>query len=262
MGSRESLEAMTRMPALEVVQTLTAGVDNVWPYLPDGVLLCNARGVHDASTAELVVGLTIASLRGLPDFVRAQADGRWLSGRREALADKRVLLVGYGSVGEAVARRLEPFEVSLTLVARHARPGSEPYVHGIDELPDLLPHADVLILTVPLSEDTRRLVGARELALLPDGALVVNAARGPVVDTAALVVECASGRLAAALDVTDPEPLPPEDPLWHLPNVLISPHVGGNTSAFLPRAGRLVADQLGRYSRGERLDNVVIGSRS
>lgn len=257
MGDARSLRVMAQMPSLEVCQTLTAGVDNIWEHLPVGVTLCNARGVHDASTAELVLGLIIASLRGIPDFVRAQVHGTWLLDRREALADKRVLLVGYGSVGVAVDKRLTPFEVEVTRVARSPRPGSEPPVHGFAELPELLGRAEVVVLTVPLTDQTRGMVDADFLAALPDGALVVNAARGQVVVTDDLVAECAAGRLSAALDVTDPEPLPSEHVLWQLPNVLISPHVGGNSSAFPPRAHRLVADQLGRYARGESLRHVM-----
>ena len=236
---------MGRMPNLRVVQTLTAGVDNVLAALPEGVTLCNAAGVHDASTAELAVGLTIASLRHLDDFARAMPEGRWLYDRHEALADKRVLIVGFGSIGRAIARRLDGFECEVTAVARTART-----VDGIDvharsrNCPACCPDADVVILIVPLTSETRRMVDADFLARMPDGALLVNVSRGPVVDTDALLAECASGRLRAALDVTDPEPLPADHPLWRTPGVLISPHVGGNTSAFLPRARRLVAAQL------------------
>ena len=257
MGGSAPMAAMASMHRLEVVQTLTAGVDDVWEHLPDDVVLCNARGVHDASTAELVVGLAIAALRGFPDFVRGQDVGEWRDRHHVALADKRVLLVGYGSVGAAVDRRLAGFEVEVTRVARSARPGSDPEVHGFGDLAGLLPYADVVVLTVPLTSGTRGMVDAAFLAALHDGALLVNAARGPVVVTDALLAECASGRLLAALDVTDPEPLPPEHPLWRLPNVLISPHVGGNTSAFLPRASRLVTEQLRRYAAGEPLDHVM-----
>lgn len=258
MGPRETTEVLGQLPRLAVVQTLTAGVDHVVPWLPDGVTLCNARGVHDASTAELVVGLTIAVLRGFPDFVRAQDDGRWAAARHRSLADRRVLLVGYGSVGRAVARRLEGFEVDLIPVASRARDG----VAGAAELPDLLPSADVVILTVPLTAQTLGMVDAAFLARMPDAAVLVNAARGPVVDTAALLAELSSGRLRAALDVTDPEPLPPGHALWSAPGVLISPHVGGNTSAYLPRAHRLVAAQLDRFARGQPLDNVVVEGRA
>lgn len=257
MGPAETVEVIGRMPDLEVVQTLTAGVDDVLPHLPREVTLCNARGVHDASTAELVVGLVIASLRGLPDFVRAQPEGRWAHRRYRSLADRRVLLVGFGSVGQAVARRLAGFEVDVVPVASVGRPG----VSGADELPDLLGGADVVVLTVPLDERTRGMVDARFLARMADGALLVNAARGPVVVTDDLLAEVASGRLLAALDVTDPEPLPPDHPLWSAPGVLISPHVGGDTSAYLPRARALVGGQLRRFARGEDLANVVVPGR-
>ncbi len=257
MGPPEAVEVIATLPALRVVQTLTAGVDDVLPFLPPGVQLCNARGVHDASTAELVVGLVLASLRGLPDFVAAQAEGRWAHARYRSLADRRVVLVGFGSVGRAVGRRLAGFEVNLVPVASRARPG----VAGPEALPDLLATADVVIVTVPLSAETRTMVDADFLARMPDGSLLVNAARGPVVDTEALLAEVASGRLLAALDVTDPEPLPPDHPLWTSPGVLISPHVGGDTSAYLPRARRLVAAQLDRFARRVPLDNVVVAGR-
>lgn len=253
MGPASSLAVMDRMPHLQVVQTLTAGVDNVWEHLPADVTLCNARGVHDASTAELVVGLVIASLRRIDDFARAQAQGVWMAGRYEALADKRVVIVGYGSVGEALERRLIPFEVEIVKVARTARAG----VHGFADLPTLLPGADVVVLLCPLTSDTAGMVDAAFLARLKDGALLVNAARGPVVVTDDLVAALATGRITAALDVTDPEPLPADHPLWRVPGVLISPHVGGNTSAFLPRARRLVEAQVGRFAAGDPLLNVM-----
>ncbi len=255
MGLQEDLALMAHMPNLEVVQLLTAGYDAALSFLPAGVTLCNAGGVHDASTAELAVGLMLASLRGLDAFARAMPAGGWLYGRREALADKRVLIVGAGGVGRALRSRLEPFEVDVTMVGRTARAG----VHAAADLPDLLGSADVVVLAVPLDDTTRGMVGTSFLARMRDGALLVNVARGPVVDTEALVAAVASGRIRAALDVTDPEPLPPGHPLWSLPDVLISPHVGGNTSAFLPRARRLVAEQMRRFATGQPLDFVVIG---
>lgn len=257
-ATAEDLGLLARLPALEVVQTLTAGVDNVLGTLPEGVTLCNAAGVHDASTAELAVGLALASLRHLDDFARAMPEGRWAYDRYEALADKRVLIVGFGSIGRAIARRLAGFECEVVAVARTARDVDGVHVHPVESMPDLLPSADVVILIVPLTPDTRGMVDADLLARLPDGALLVNVARGPVVVTDALLAECASGRLRAALDVTDPEPLPAHHPLWRTPGVLISPHVGGNTSAFLPRARRLVADQLRRWRAGDGLANVVV----
>ncbi|GAC1331500.1 MAG: 2-hydroxyacid dehydrogenase [Mycobacteriales bacterium] len=254
LGDPAGLEAMARMPRLQVCQTLTAGVDNVLPHLPAGVTLCNARGVHDASTAELAVGLMLAAQRRLPDFVRAQDGRRWEQGETSSLADKRVLILGYGSIGAAIERRLAGFEVDVVRVARTPRPG----VSGLDELAGLLPQADIVVVVVPLTEDTRGLVDAAFLARLPDGALLVNVARGPVVRTDALLAELGAGRLRAALDVTDPEPLPAEHELWSAPGLILTPHVGGYTTAFLPRATRLVVGQVGRWAAGEPLSNVMI----
>ena len=250
------------MSSLEVVQTLSAGIDHVEPALgslPPGVRLCNARGVHEASTAELTLTLVLASLRGVPDFVRAQDRGEWLGGFRPALADKNVLIVGYGSIGSAIEDRLVPFEVArVARVARSWRTTARGPVHPIAELPALLPEADVVILCTPLNETTTGLADAAFLARMKDGALLVNVARGPVVDTDALLAELESGRLTAALDVTDPEPLPPGHRLWTAPGVLVSPHVGGPTSAFRPRAERLLADQLRRFVNREPLRNVIL----
>lgn len=254
MGPTEDLALMSVMPHLKVVQLLTAGFDTALGHLPPGVTLCNAGGVHDASTAELAVGLILSSLRGIDDFVRTMPSGGWLHAKREALADKRVLIIGAGGVAQALRSRLSPFEVDVELVGRTARPG----VHAAAALPDLLGRADVVVLAVPLDDSTRGLVDTPFLARMRDGALLVNIARGPVVDTDALVAAVASGRIRAALDVTEPEPLPPGHPLWTLPGVLISPHVGGNTTAFLPRARRLVADQLVRFVEGRPLQSVVV----
>lgn len=251
---------------VRVVQTLTAGVDDVagrLSALPPGVRLCNARGVHEASTAELALTLILASLRGVPDFVRAQDRGEWLGGFRPALADKSVLIVGYGSIGSAIEDRLVPFEVArVARVARSARTTARGPVHPLTELPALLPEADVVVLITPLNDTTRHLAGADFLARMKDGALLVNVARGQVVDTKALLAEVESGRITAALDVTDPEPLPREHPLWRAPGVLISPHVGGPTSAFLPRAKRLLVDQLTRFVNREPLRNVILTTGS
>ncbi|MFE9423163.1 2-hydroxyacid dehydrogenase [Kitasatospora sp. NPDC006697] len=245
------------MPRLRAVQTQTAGTDDIAPHVPAGVALCNARGVHDASTAELAVALTLAALRDLPGFVRGQDAEQWRAGFYPALADKNVLIVGHGSVGSAIEDRLLPFEVTVDRVARTARQTARGPVHALSELPELLGRADVVILVVPLTEQTRGLVDAGFLAAMRDGALLVNVARGPVVRTEALLAELASGRLRAALDVTDPEPLPAGHPLWHAPGVLITPHVGGSSSAFLPRAKRLIGAQLARFANGEPLEHVV-----
>ena len=256
------LRPVPQLSSVEVVQTLSAGTDAVEPgvkHLRSGVRLCNARGVHEASTAELALTLILASLRGVPGFVRAQDRGEWRGGFRPALADRNVLVVGYGSIGSAIEDRLVPFEVArVARVARSERTTARGPVHPLTELSSLLPEADVVILSTPLTETTRHLVDADFLAHMKDGALLVNVARGPVVDTKALLAELESGRLTAALDVTDPEPLPPGHPLWHAPGVLISPHVGGPTSAFLPRAKRLLVDQLHRFVNREPLRNVIL----
>jgi phosphoglycerate dehydrogenase-like enzyme len=183
--------------------------------------------------------------------------GEWLAGVRPALADRQVLLVGAGRIASAIADRLAPFEVGVTRVGTYARDDDRGHVHANEELPELLPRHEVVVLVCPLTDQTRGMVDAAFLAALPDGALVVNVARGAVVVTDALLAEVSSGRLRAALDVTDPEPLPPEHPLWRAPNVLISPHVGGATSAFPPRARALLKEQLERFGAGRPLLNVV-----
>jgi phosphoglycerate dehydrogenase-like enzyme len=250
-----SFDAVAALPRLRVLQTLTAGYEHVLGHLPDGVTLCNAGGVHDDSTAELALTLMLAAQRGVADFVRAQDAQRWAYAAYPSLADRRVLVVGFGGVGRAIAARLTPFGCHVTPVARTPRPG----VHSVDELPDLLRQAEIVVLAVPLDESTRHLVDDEFLGAMPDGALLVNVSRGPVVDTDALVAQTSSGRLRAALDVTDPEPLPTGHPLWSSPGVLISPHVGGNTSAFWPRARRLVEHQLTRIAAGQPPLHQVAG---
>ncbi|MEN8650733.1 2-hydroxyacid dehydrogenase [Streptomyces sp. 21So2-11] len=261
-GPEVAVRPLAAMTKVRVVQTLSAGIDHVLPGLGDlhaGVRLCNAKGVHEASTAELALALTLASLRGIPRFVHGQDKQEWREGFYPALADKSVLIVGYGSIGAAIEDRLTPFECArVARVARSARTTARGPVHPLADLPELLPAADVVILSTPLTDDTRGLADAAFLSRMKDGALLVNVARGPVVDTPALLAELESGRLRAALDVTDPEPLPAGHPLWHAPGLLITPHVGGSTSAFLPRAKRLLVAQLTRFAAGEPLHNVVL----
>ena len=252
MAGEWAFEAMRLMPALEVCQLPTAGFEHALAHLPEGVTLCNAGGVHDASTAELAVGLMLARLRRLDDMARAMPAGDFIHGRYDALADRRVVIVGAGGIGQALARRLEGFECNVVLVGRTAREG----VRARADLDDLVRQADIVVIAVPLDDSTRGMVDAGFLALMRDGALLVNVARGPVADTDAILAE--AGRLAFALDVTDPEPLPPDHPLWRAPGVLISPHVGGNTTAFLPRVGRLVREQVQRWESGSGLLHVVV----
>jgi phosphoglycerate dehydrogenase-like enzyme len=238
---------------LRYVMLPSAGFEHAVPHLWPGVTLCNGRGVHSAGTAELAVGLILASQRGLVEAIDAQRAGRWHNPELSSLADRRVLIVGAGSLAQALAARLRPFEVDLTMVGRTARGD----VRSIDELPDLLAHTDIVVLTVPYSTQTHHLLDATALAALPDGALVVNVARGRVVDTDALLAELVAGRLRAGLDVTDPEPLPPDHPLWRTPGVIITAHQGGNSTATYPRVAALLRRQLEHLLADEPPENVV-----
>lgn len=252
---------LSRLEGVDVglVQGQSIGYEGVAELLPDGMVFANAASVHETSTAELAVALTLAAQRHLPEYVRAQAQGRWAADFALSLADRRVLLLGYGGVGRAIAARLAPFEVELTAVASRAREEHGMPVHGVDQLPGLLGAAEVLIVSLPGGAATRHIVDDAVLRALPDGALVVNVGRGPLIDTDALVDHVGRGRIRAALDVTDPEPLPRDHPLWTLPGVLIAPHVGGASSAMRPRIARLVRAQIERALAGEPALNVVIG---
>lgn len=252
---RMDADLFAQLPALRVVQTMTAGVDHIRAALPEGVQLCNGRGIHDTSTAELAVTLVLASLRGLPAHVRAQDRGEWQPRWDQSLADKQVLIVGYGQIGAAIEQRLLPFECTITRAARRARDD----VHPIDDLAELVPDADVVVLIVPGTPATRGLFDAAMIARMKPGAVLANLARGNVVDTEALVEALHEDRISAAVDVTDPEPLPAGHPLWSAPHLLVTPHVGGMSSAMWPRAHRLVREQLERYAAGEPLVNVMTG---
>jgi len=249
----ELVEALGRMRALRLVQLLTAGAETWIGRLPDGVALSDGRGAHGGATAEWIVAALLAVYRHLPRFTAAQADERWDYHTTEELAAKRVLIVGAGDVAEQTVARLAPFEVTTTLVGRRARDG----VHPVDEVAELLPHHDACVVVVPLTDATRGLVDAAFLAAMPDGSVLVNAARGPVVDTAALLAELTSGRLRAALDVTDPEPLPAGHPLWSAPGLLLTPHVGGSVPLAVDRAFRIAAEQIRQFAGGNTPSNLV-----
>lgn len=257
MGGRKALLPILRMPKLQVVQLPNAGYEDALEFARPGLMICNASGVHDASTAELAVGLTIASLRGFPDFLRNQFRGEWVHSRRKALSDSRVGIVGFGSVGHMIKQNLSGFAVEVVPFSRSGSDGSK----RMSELDAELPNLDVVILSMPLNSESRGLFDAKRLALMKDGALLVNVARGPVVDTDALVAELNSGRILAALDVTDPEPLPKGHPLWSVKGLLISPHVGGESTAFEPRFRRLLEEQLLHLAAGEPLKNIVYNGK-
>ena len=251
---REPLFEALRTPGrLQVVQTLSAGVDWLVGRVPPQVMVCNARGVYDGPLAEWVMGAILAMQRGLVGARDAQQRGTWAEFEADELAGRRVVIVGFGSIGAAVADRLRPFGVEIVGVARSPREGTA----GMDELDAILPGAEVLVDLLPLTGETTGYLDARRLALLPDGALVVNAGRGRTVDTPALVKELERGRLRAALDVTDPEPLPEGHPLWSLPNVLVTPHVAGDSPGSTRRAFELAGAQVRRFAAGEPLQNVV-----
>jgi phosphoglycerate dehydrogenase-like enzyme len=254
-----STEPIPRLSGVRVVQALTAGYDHLVDLLPGDVTLCAAGGLHDSSTAEHALGLILAAQRELPRWVRAQDEGLWEHAHTRSLAGCRVLIVGYGSIGSALDARLRACEAETVRVARRPRPDGR--VLGVAELDALLPSADIVVLTTPLSADTRGLLDTRRLALLPDGALVVNIGRGPVLDTNAILAETASGRLRATLDVTDPEPLPSDHPLWHSPGTIITPHVAGGAAAFYPKARDFLIRQVRAFAAGEPLRNVVAGPR-
>jgi phosphoglycerate dehydrogenase-like enzyme len=272
---RDAAQTFQRLRGVKVVQSMMAGVDWIRPWLPKDIVLCDGRGIHDISTSEWVVTAILSSLKRFPVYCATQMRQEWVGQAAvrddflseggvqvgqyrvlgDDLAEKTVLIVGYGSIGAAIEARLAPFGVKVLRVARSAK--SSPEVFAISELRRLLPQADIIVMIVPLTDETRGMIGAAELALMKRGALFVNAARGPVVVTDALVETLNAHHIRAALDVTDPEPLPAGHPLWSAPNCLITPHVGASTPQFIYRAFRLGAEQVRRFMEGKALLNVV-----
>jgi phosphoglycerate dehydrogenase-like enzyme len=261
-GSRAVLEALPAMTSLRLVQTLESGVDWLLPAVPDHVTLCNSKGAHDAAVAEWIVAVVLAMQRRLPDHLHAQrertwrdivAGDEWQPPYSGDLEDSAILIVGYGSIGEATEKRLKPFEVAVSRVARRRRSG----VHPVSDLDRLIPSADIVILLLPLTPSTMGLIDADLMGKMKPGALLVNAGRGGVVDQDALLDLLREGRLRAALDVTDPEPLPSHDPLWTAPNILLTPHMAGDTPRRFRRSWRLAAEQAERLRNGHPLANVV-----
>ncbi len=265
-----------RLRGVRLVLSLMAGTEWIPATVGPHVTICNGRGAHNISTAEWTVSAILAMLKHFPFFLEVQRAGQWkrrfeasanyaaISGDTrtlyppvmlEELTGKTVLLAGYGAIGKEIERMLATFRVEMLRVARSTR--ADPPVHAVSELDHLLPQAEVVVLILPLSAETRGLIGTRQLGLMQQGALLVNAARGPIVDTDALVVALQSGRIRAALDVTDPEPLPEGHPLWSCPNLLLTPHVAGSSPQFAPRSLRMAADELRRYIDGAPLHNVV-----
>lgn len=272
----KAMRAWPHLHGVKLVLSMLAGTEWIPGTVGPHVTICNARGAHNVPTAEWTIAAILAMLKYFPLYLDIQKSGIWkrrfeasehyasVTGDTRAvyppvmledLMGKRVLQVGYGEIGKEIERMLQPFAVEMIRVARTAR--TEPEVHAVSELDTLLPQADVVVLILPSTPESKGLIGRAQFALLKQGALLVNAARGPVVDTGALVEALQAGRVRAAIDVTDPEPLPEGHPLWSCPNLLITPHVGASTPLFAPRALRTVADELQRYMKGEPLHNVV-----
>jgi phosphoglycerate dehydrogenase-like enzyme len=272
---RSAQETFQHLRGVKVAQSMMAGVDWILPWLPRDAVLCDGRGLHDISASEWVMTAILTSLKRFPYYRDMQLRQEWkgqasfrdgyMNARGahigqyavlgDDLADKTVLIVGYGSIGAAIEARLAPFGVKVVRLAR--TPRKEPEVHAVSELHSLLPQADIVVTIVPLTSETQGLIGAAEIALMKHGALLVNAARGPVVVTDALTAALEENRIHAVLDVTDPEPLPAGHPLWSAPNCMITPHVGGSTPEFIHRAFRFGAEQVRRFIAGEELKNVV-----
>jgi phosphoglycerate dehydrogenase-like enzyme len=274
--ANRAIRAWPRLHGVKLVISMLAGTEWIPPLVGPHVTICNARGAHNVATAEWVVAAILAVLKYFPLYLDIQHAGIWK--RRfeaseyyakinadarpiyppvllEELAGKTVLLVGYGEIGKEIERMLVPFRVNLLRVARSAR--KAPEVYPVSELDTILPRVDVVVLILPSTPDNRWLIDRAQLALMPQGALLVNAARGPIVNTDALVEALNASRVRAALDVTDPEPLPEGHPLWSCPNLLITPHIGASSPQFSPNALRTAAEELRRYMRGEPLRNVV-----
>lgn len=254
MEGRRALEYVKSMPSLKVLQMPNAGYEDALEYLRPGLTLCNGRGIHNDSTAELAVGLAIASLRGFPKFVLSQNQGKWDPAQFRSINDRKIGIVGFGAIGQTIARNLSGFDVEVIGFSRTGQDGAVKVEHFDEYLPSL----DVIILIMPLNDESRHFFDTRRFSLLKDGALLINVARGAIVDTDALLAELRTGRITAALDVADPEPLPPDHPLWKEAGIFITPHVGGNSSAFEPRARRLIEAQLIRLASHQPLENVVV----
>ena len=253
MAGVKALSYMEKMPNLQLLQLLMAGYDDAIAFMKDGQKLCNARGVHDASTAELAVGLAISVRRGFQDFIRAKDRQEWTNKRYNSLSDSKIAIIGFGSIGQTIAKYLGVYDVSITGYSRSGKNGSK----QLSEFDADISKYDVVFLALPLNSESHKYFNAARLAKMKDGAVLINVARGPIVDTDALVKELNDRRLFAGLDVTDPEPLPTGHPLWSAPNCIIAPHVGGNSSAFESRGKRFIEGQLARLAKGEPLINKV-----
>jgi phosphoglycerate dehydrogenase-like enzyme len=257
MGDIKTLEVIAEMKNLKIVHYSQAGYDDILPHIPHNVILCNASGLHDVSTSELAIGLAIASRRGFTQFIDNQRKGLWHRQTKPTLADSHVGIVGYGHIGKRITLLLEKFETKVTPFSRSGNDGAV----KISEFDNFLPDLDVIILILPLTYESKHFINADRIKKMKDGATLINVARGAIVDTNALIAELNTGRITAGLDVTDPEPLPEGHPLWSAPNLIITPHVGGDSAAFDPRARKMVEEQLERLAQSKPLLNQITGLR-
>ena len=257
MGDIKTLEVIAEMKNLKIVHYSQAGYDDILPHIPHNVILCNASGLHDVSTSELAIGLAIASRRGFTQFIDNQRKGLWHRQTKPTLADSHVGIVGYGHIGKRITLLIEKFETNVTPFSRSGNDGAV----KISEFDNFLPDLDVIILILPLTHESKHFINADRIKKMKDGATLINVARGAIVDTNALIAELNTGRITAGLDVTDPEPLPEGHPLWSAPNLIITPHVGGDSAAFDPRARKMVEEQLERLAQSKPLLNQITGLR-
>lgn len=253
MGGAKVWSEIANFPNLKVVQLLMAGYEEALPHMRKGLRLCNAKGVHDQSTAELGVALMASHFLGIKSYIKNMESGKWDGAQRDSLYGKKVAIVGAGSVGTRLKEMLDAFKVESIFYARTARAG----VNAFSEFSERISEFDAVVLILPLTSESRHLITKKELSAMKRGALLVNLARGAVVKTDDLVSVLKEGLIAAALDVTDPEPLPSDHELWKLPNVIISPHVGGNSSAFEPQARKFLEEQIARYGNSGALINEI-----
>jgi phosphoglycerate dehydrogenase-like enzyme len=257
-------ELLATAPRLRWVHTRAAGVDRgqlrpLHRFRDAGITVTNGSGTSSAPIAEYVVMAMLAIAKGLPGLLTAQQQQRWVKPERTRdLHGSRVLLLGFGDVGHAVWERLRPFGVAAAAVRRHpcAETGIE--VLGPDAWRSRIGEFDWIIITAPLSSQTRSMIGAAELAHLKADAWLLNVSRGGLVDQPALIAALRAGTIGGAcLDVTDPEPLPALSELWVMPNVIVTPHSSWLSPRFPERAAELLADNLRRWRAGQPLRNVV-----
>ena len=261
---REMARALSASEALAWVHVGWAGIDHPWftSIAARGVTLTSSSGAGATAVAHHAIAGMLAVVRGLHRSVHAQAERRWEAFTTRDIDDLRVVVVGMGPIGVEIARLAQALGADV-LGVRRTPQGDEPCeTWPLDRLDDAVRRADVLVLGLPLTADTRHVIDERRLALLPDGAFIVNIGRGGLVDEAAMIDALAGGRVAgAALDVTDTEPLPDDSPLWSMPTVLLTPHIAGRTAGTGRRATDAFLENLRRWVAGQDLRNVVEAER-